>query len=119
MRYADLADVACLANARAEQFAYGGTAVALVAAVAAWRARERVAVAGQQGLWAVAALLAGVMHVLCAMFLVPPRCLSGHLFGVFLGAASPWLLAAGLLRSGVAPTPPPMRADEPPGEGRA
>lgn len=112
MRYADLADVACLANARAEEFAYGGTAVAIVAAAAAWRTRAKVAAAGQQGLWAIAAALAGVMHVICAMFLVPPRCLSGHLFGELLGAASPWFLAAGLFRSGVAPTPSALGAAE-------
>lgn len=105
LRYADLADVACLANGRAEEFAYAGTALALVAAGVAWWARGRVAAAGQQGLWAIASCLVGVMHVLGAMFLVPSRCLSGHLFGTFVGAASPWLLAAGILRSGVAPTP--------------
>jgi len=113
LRFADLADVACLANHRAQSFAWAGTALALVVAVIAWWSRPRVAALGQQTLWALAACLAAVMHVLCAMFFVPSGCLSGHLFSELVGAASPWLLAAGLFRTGVAPAPPALDAGAP------
>lgn len=112
-RYAELADVACLPAARAESFAYAGAAAGLAAAFVAWRLRDRAAASGQHALWAICAALVGVMQVLLAMFRVPTGCLSGHLFTTLVGAASPWLLAGGLLRTGVAPTPAPLREASP------
>lgn len=105
LRYAVEAELACLPAQRALDFAYSGTALAALAALAAWALRDRAATAGQHGLWALASLLAGAMHVILAMFWVPTGCLSGALMGRLLGAAAPWVLAAGLFRTGVAPPP--------------
>lgn len=114
LRYAEAAELACLAAERAVEFAWSGTLVAAVAAGVAWRTRHRAAAAGHQGMWALVMLLLGAMHVLGAMFLVPSGCMSGHLFGRLLSAASPWVFAAGIFRSGVAPT---ARLDLPPDDG--
>ncbi|MEZ4390302.1 MAG: hypothetical protein R3A48_04335 [Polyangiales bacterium] len=108
LRYAVEAELACLPAQRALEFAHRGAALAALAALAAWALRRRAAAAQQQGMWALASMLAGAMHVILAMFWVPTGCLSGALFGRLLGAAAPWVLAAGLLRTGVAPPPAPL-----------
>lgn len=117
MRYAESTEVACLAAERAAEFAWWATPVALVAVLAARRWRDRAAAEGQHGLWAVAMLLLGAMHVLMAMFLAPSGCMSGQLFGRLLSAASPWVVAAGLFRTGVPPTSGPLSPPDP-GESR-
>lgn len=114
LRSSEAAELVCLASERAVGFAWSGTVVAAIAVVAAWRTRDRAAAADHHGLWALVMLLLGVMHVLAAMFLVPSGCMSAHLFGRLVGAASPWVLAAGLFRGGVAPTAP---LDLPPDDG--
>lgn len=78
--------------------------------------RARAASAGQHGLWAAVTLLLGVCHVMASMWVVPVGCLTPSAFIAFVGYASPWLLAAMLLRAAVAPTPDALlsAADAPP-----
>lgn len=108
----DAAELLCIPAHHAVELAHSGTAVAVVCALAAWRLRDRAASAGQHGLWALSALLAGVMHVIVAMFLVPTGCLTGPLFGRLLAAASPWFVAAGLLRTGASASQPPLSTQD-------
>ncbi len=114
LRPSEPAELVCLVSERAVDFAWSGTVVAIIAAGVAWRTRDRAAAVDHHGLWALVMLLLGALQVLGAMFLVPSGCLSGHLFGRLLGAASPWVLAAGIFRAGVAPTAP---LDLPPDDG--
>ncbi len=103
-------DLACVDTPRAEQIAVLLSLGALLAVATAWRTRDRVAAAGHGALWAAAALLAGAVQAVVTLGLVAPGCTVGHTVGWMLACASPWVLAAGFFRTGVAPPPPPLDA---------
>ena len=110
-------DLACVDTPRAEQIAILLGLVAMVAVVTAWRTRDRVAVAGHGTLWAISSLLVGALQTVLTLALVAPGCANAHTVGWMLAWASPWALAAGFFRTGVAPPPPPLDAsvfDPPP-----
>jgi hypothetical protein len=110
-------DLACVDTARAEQVAVLLGLLALVAVATAWRTRDRAAAAGHGTLWAFSALLVGALQTVLTLALVPPGCAVPHTVAWMLGCASPWVLAAGFFRTGVAPPPPPLDVsafDEPP-----
>lgn len=103
-------DLACIDTPRAEQIAVLLGLVALLAVATAWRTRDRAAGAGHATLWATAALLMGALQTVLTLWLVAPGCATTHTFAWMLGCASPWALAAGFFRTGVAPPPPPLDA---------
>lgn len=106
-RYADAADLACQGVSRVESFATTLGLVSCAVLPVAWWARPRVGAAGQQTMWSLAALLVGVMQVMVCMFLVPGGCWAGHTMSHLVAAAAPWVVAAGIFRSAVAPAPSP------------
>lgn len=91
------------------------TAVALVGlglVVIAWRLRVAVAIEGHGTAWALAIVLTAV---LCGLFLlvqVPLGCTSEPVVLSVIAALSPWLVAALVVRSGIAPPPSSLRTDE-------
>lgn len=112
LRFDDARDLACAGNAAAEGLSYGvGAGALLVLPLALWR-RRRLAADGMSGTWAACALLAGVFQVIAMLGQVASDCLSGHALSIFVGCATPWFIAAVLLRSAVAPTPPGLRRDD-------
>ena len=104
----EASDLACIGTARAEEIAGLVGVAALVAVATAWRVRDRVAEQGHGFLWALSSLLVGVFQTVATLAMVAPGCATAHTFGWMVGCASPWVLAAGYLRSGVAPPPPPL-----------
>lgn len=101
-------DLACIDTPRAEQIAVLLGLSALLAVATAWRTRDRAAAAGHATLWALSALMAAAIQTLVTLALVAPGCATSHTFAWMLGCASPWVLAAGFFRTGVAPPPPPL-----------
>ena len=108
---ADVTDLVCQATDSAEHLAALLAVLAVTVVCTAWIVRDRVAVAGHQGPWALCSLLCAALHLIAALALVPMGCLTAHTVGILLGATAPWFVAAGLFRSGVAPSPPPLRSD--------
>lgn len=103
-------DLACVDTPRAEQIAVLLALVALVAVASAWRTRDRAAAAGQSFMWSLAMLLLGAIQTVACLALVAPGCATSHTIAWMLGCASPWALAAGFFRTGVAARPPPLDA---------
>lgn len=103
-------DLACIETPRAEQIAVLLGVVALLAVATAWRTRDRAAARGHGSLWAASALLMGALQTVVTLGLVAPGCATAHTVAWMLGCASPWALAAGFFRTGVAPPPPPLDA---------
>lgn len=101
-------DLACVDTPRAEQVAVLLLLFALLGVATAWRTRDRAAAAGHATLWSVSALLVAAMQTVGTLALVAPGCATSHTVAWMLGCASPWVLAAGFFRTGVAPTPPPL-----------
>ena len=101
----DAMSVACGGLRTADTFSSWACVAAVGALGLTLAYRARVATAGQHGLWAAVALLLGICHVMASMWVVPMGCLTPSAFVAFVGYASPWLLAAMLLRAAVAPTP--------------
>ncbi len=99
----DAMDVACGALRDAESLSTWAAVASLGAVAFAWWHRGRAASGGQHGVWAAIMALAGAAQVLVAMWLVPMGCLSWHALALFVGNATPWLVAAGLFRAAVAP----------------
>lgn len=102
----DAADLSCLAASDHPEAATAVAVAGIVAAYVSYRARDRVAEAGHGTLWAVCALL--VMAIACVglLSLVPLGCVTDRTYLTLVGAAAPWVLAALVVRSGVAPPPP-------------
>lgn len=105
----DAMSLACGGLRAADAFSSWVCAAALAGAALTVAYRARAAVAGQHGLWSAVLLLLGVCHVMASMWLVPMGCLSSSALVSFVGYASPWLVAAMLMRSAVAPTPDALR----------
>lgn len=101
-------DLACLDTPRAEQVAVLLGLLALLGVATAWRLRDRAAAAGHATLWAASALLLGGFQTVLTLALVAPGCADGQTVAWMVGCASPWALAAGFFRTGVAPPPPPL-----------
>ena len=106
-------DLACIDTPRAEQIAVLFALFALFAVAAAWRTRDRVAAAGHTTLWSMSALLVAALQTVLSLALVAPGCATAHTVAWMLGCASPWALAAGFFRTGVAPPPPPLETSSP------
>lgn len=85
--------------------------VGVFAAATAWRVRDRIAVDGHQSMWAMSSLLCGVLHVVVCLMLIPVGCTSTDALTAIVASALPWVLAAGLFRTGVAPIPPELHPD--------
>ena len=103
-------DLACIDTPRAEQIAVLCAVVGLLAVATAWRTRDRAAAAGHVTLWSMSALLVGALQTVVTLMLVAPGCAVAHTVTWMLACASPWALAAGFFRTGVAPLPPPLDA---------
>lgn len=101
-------DLACVDTPRAEQIAVLAALAALLAVATAWRTRDRVAAAGHSFMWALSCLLLAVMQTVVTLAFVAPGCATPHTYAWMIGCASPWVLAAGFFRTGVAPPPPPI-----------
>jgi len=105
------AEVLCQGSARAHSAAATLTFVALFALGFAWWGRDKVAAAGHQLPWSLVCVLLATLHGMVIFALIPTGCLARDDLSVMVGSLAPWLLAAALVRSGVAPLPPSLRGD--------
>ncbi len=107
----DASDLTCLAASDHPEAATAVALVGLVVAYVAYRSRDRVAEAGHGNLWAICALLLMLIACVGLLSLVPLGCVTDRTYLTLVGVGSPWVLAALVVRSGVAPPPPAFGED--------